>query len=226
MPECDVMDGALTFDRLAAAANVFCAHDGEMLPMLIARNVPLIAWRDDETLNGRQFHVVFGAAFDGDPWDSATLASVFIVRRTPSGPHQMALGFTMVDLAIQTIGFPDALSIGPSQDITLDGEVRLPDMAIFQRIRAFEYLNDPCVVLELDYKNRPFSVLEHWIKGFISLKTRTAIAIKLFKNPESEVGHFGAVALKYVRGEVGAPASSSLTRAWVQNHFRATSSLG
>ncbi|EQC34461.1 hypothetical protein SDRG_07791 [Saprolegnia diclina VS20] len=205
MPEGDVMDGTLTFDGLETAAKVFCAHDGEMSPMLIARDVPLITWRDDETLNCRQFHVVFGATFDGDPRNSATLAAIFIVRRTPSGPHQMALGYTMMDLGIQKINFGDAFYIGPCKDLTLDGEVRLPDMAIFQRIRGWKSLQDPCVVLELDHKNRPFSVLEEWIKGFISLKTRTAIAIKLFEYPHSEVGHFGAVALKYVRGKVGAP---------------------
>ncbi|EQC29542.1 hypothetical protein SDRG_12791 [Saprolegnia diclina VS20] len=115
------MDGTLTFDGLETAAKVFCAHDGEMSPMLIARSEPLIAWRDDETLNGRQFHVVFGATFDGGPRNSATLAAIFFVRRTLC--RAQALRSTTGDLGIQTVGISDAFSIGPSQDLTLDGEV-------------------------------------------------------------------------------------------------------
>ncbi|KDO34393.1 hypothetical protein SPRG_01529 [Saprolegnia parasitica CBS 223.65] len=175
------MDGALTLDGLETAAKVFCARDGEMSPMLIARNVPLVAWLDDETLHGRQFRVVFGATFDGDPRDPATLATIFIVRRTLSRAQAQSLGDTMDDLSIQKIDSRDAFSIGPCEDLTLDGKGRQPDIAIFQRIRGWKCLKDSCVVLELDYKNRSFSVLELWIKDFISLETRTAIAIKLLR---------------------------------------------
>ncbi|KDO34316.1 hypothetical protein SPRG_22083 [Saprolegnia parasitica CBS 223.65] len=195
------MDGVITLRGLEAAARSYLAQDEDAPELLIARNVPLVHWLE-HGLDNRLFNVYWSCRFEGDAADPTTLASVYIVRAI-GGPHQRGVGaisFLRTPLErnhlISTLGF----------DLVLPGQTRRPDTVFFQQFRDSRN-SEPCVVVELEHRNRSFRRLLEWLLGYFALipSLRTAVGIKMFKGPDDNPRQFGAVAVQLNRANGHAP---------------------